>query len=108
MARDPVSPSQSRARVYLRPWPVLLAVLVLLPRPARRVVLSLLLLVHFAGILTAVTAVDPQGGSAPWVSRQLFARVYRPYLGFMYLSNAYHFYSPNPGPPTLLWFRIQY
>jgi hypothetical protein len=27
---------------------------------------------------------------------------------FAYLNNAYHFYSPDPGPATLLWFRIQY
>jgi hypothetical protein len=34
--------------------------------------------------------------------------VYRPYLGFLYLNNAYHFYSPEPGPPTLLWYRVEY
>jgi hypothetical protein len=26
----------------------------------------------------------------------------------MYLNNAYHFYSPDPGPPMLIWFRIEY
>jgi hypothetical protein len=24
------------------------------------------------------------------------------------MSNAYHFYSPDPGPSTLIWFRVQY
>jgi hypothetical protein len=33
---------------------------------------------------------------------------YRYYLQFMYLNNAYHFYSPEPGPPTLLWFAVRY
>jgi hypothetical protein len=33
---------------------------------------------------------------------------YRPYLQFMYLNNAYRFYSPQPGPSTLLWFCIEY
>jgi hypothetical protein len=34
--------------------------------------------------------------------------VYRPYLSFLYLSNAYHFYSPEPGPPALFWFAVKY
>jgi hypothetical protein len=82
--------------------------LVVLPSLIRRAVLSLLLVVHFGGMLTAVTAVDPPRSQAPWVSMQLWARLYRPYLGFMYLANAYHFYSPDPGPPTLVWFHVRY
>jgi hypothetical protein len=42
------------------------------------------------------------------MTTQIWTRFYRPYLQFMYLNNAYHFYSPEPGPPTLLWFYIQY
>jgi hypothetical protein len=26
----------------------------------------------------------------------------------LYLTNAYHFYSPDPGSPSLLWFSVQY
>src|SRR5262249_17973947 len=33
---------------------------------------------------------------------------YRPYLEFMYLNNAYHFYAPEPGPSRFLWFRVIY
>jgi hypothetical protein len=84
------------------------SVLVLLPRTPRRVVASLLVLFHFGGITVAVTAVPPREEPAPWVSQQLWIRLYRPYLHFMYLTNAYHFYSPDPGPPSLLWFRVQY
>jgi hypothetical protein len=84
------------------------AVVVLLPRWARRVIVSLLIVLHFGGILSAVTSVPPPGGPAPWLSTQIWARFYRPYLQFMYLNNAYHFYSPDPGPATLLWFRVQY
>jgi hypothetical protein len=80
------------------------AVLVLLPRPARRAVVSVLIIVHFAGILTAVTSAPP----GPWLSGQLWVYFYRPYLQFMYLNNAYHFYSPEPGPAPLLWFCIEY
>jgi hypothetical protein len=84
------------------------AVLLLLPSAARRVALSLLLLVHFGGILTAVTSVAPPSGDAPWLVNQVWSRFYRHYLQFMYLNNAYHFYSPEPGPPTLLWFHLDY
>jgi hypothetical protein len=84
------------------------AVLVLLPTVARRVAVSLLLLFHFAGILTAVTSVSPPGADPPWLVSQAWIRVFRPYLQFAYLNNAYHFYSPEPGPPELLWFHIEY
>jgi hypothetical protein len=82
--------------------------LVLLPRLVRRVVLLLVVVLHFGGILTAVTTVPPRGDAAPWMSAQLWGHIYRHYLTFMYLTNAYHFYSPDPGPPTLLWFYVQY
>lgn len=82
--------------------------LVLLPRLARRIVAVLLVFFHFGGILTAVTAIQPRDQPSPWLSVQIFNRVYRPYLTFMYLTNAYHFYSPDPGPPSLLWFRVNF
>ncbi len=85
------------------------AALVLLPRAGRKVAVSLLLLVHFGGILTATTAVQPHGGvAAPWLPTAVWTLVYRYYLQFTYMNNAYHFYSPEPGPPTLLWFRVEY
>jgi hypothetical protein len=83
-------------------------VLVLLPRAVGRAAVSLLIVFHFVGILTAVTSVPPPGGPAPWLTRQLWTCCYRPYLQFLYLNNAYHFYSPEPGPATLLWFRVYY
>jgi hypothetical protein len=83
-------------------------VLVLLARPFRLALISLLILVHFGGILTAVVSVDPPGQVAPALSNWAWVYFYRPYLGFMYLNNAYHFYSPEPGPPTLVWSHITY
>lgn len=79
------------------------AVLVLLPRPWGRVACSLVILFHFGGITVAVTSPDNN-----WVAQQLWYYVYRPYLQFMYLNNAYHFYAPEPGPTPLLWFCIEY
>lgn len=75
------------------------SLLALMPPVGRRLTLSVLVLVHFGGILVAVTSPSPQ----PWVSGQAWTRFYRPYLQFMYLNNAYHFYSPEPGPASLLW-----
>jgi hypothetical protein len=82
----------------------LACVVVILPHVARRIVLSLLVLFHFGGIVTAVTNVPPN----PWLSNLAWAYVYRPYLEFFYLGNAYHFYSPDPGPGIQIWFYVQY
>jgi len=82
--------------------------LVCLSRLWRRLAVSLIVLFHFGGILCAVTSVPPPGGPAPWITGTLWAHVYRPYLDFLYLNNAYHFYSPEPGPPSLLWFYLEY
>jgi hypothetical protein len=38
----------------------------------------------------------------------LNAHFYRPYLSGLYLSNAYHFYAPDPGASTLVWLHIRY
>ena len=84
------------------------AVLLLLPPLLRRLALSLLVVFHLGGIVTAVTVVDPPNGSAPWVSQVLMARVYRPYLNLLYMSNAYHFYSPDPGTSSVLRFAVFY
>jgi hypothetical protein len=80
------------------------AVVVLLPSAGRRIVISLIILFHFGGIITAVTSVNP----SPWVVQQIWTSVYRPYLYFLWLNNAYHFYSPEPGPANLMWFCIEY
>jgi hypothetical protein len=84
------------------------SVLVLLPSLGRRIVLSVMVVYHFGCIVTAVTLVPPRNEPAPWLSMQLYGRVYRPYMAFMYLTNAYHFYSPDPGPANLLWFHVEY
>ncbi len=81
------------------------ALLMLLPTLVRRIAVTLLILFHFGGILTAVTSVAPY---SPWVSQFLWVNVYRPYLELTYLTNAYHFYSPEPGPATHVWFYVKY
>ncbi len=65
---------------------------------------SLAVLFHFGGILTATTWPQP----TPWVTEQLSSRVYHQYLSFIYMRNAYHFYSPEPGPASQLLMLVKY
>lgn len=70
----------------------------------RYVVLSTLAVVHFGGILCAVTWPE----ATPWVTQQVGTRVYLPYLMFIYMRNAYHFYSPEPGPASHVFCLVVY
>jgi hypothetical protein len=70
----------------------------------RRCVVSGLVVFHLLGIVTAAVGHPP----SPWITTQIWTRIYRPYLEFLYLNNAYHFYSPEPGPPSYVWFRLYY
>ncbi|MFO0865504.1 MAG: hypothetical protein U0744_12790 [Gemmataceae bacterium] len=70
----------------------------------RRWAIGTLIVLHFGAISTATLAVPP----SPTTINHLWVRVFRPYLEFMYLNNAYHFYSPEPGPPTHIWMRLIY
>jgi len=82
----------------------LAAPLIAASSPIRRVAVSTLIVLHFAGILTAVISAPP----GPWIVGQAEHWIFRPYLSFMYLSNAYRFYAPEPGPASQLWCRIEY
>src|SRR5262249_39244000 len=75
-----------------------------LPQVGRRIVFRAFLLVHCLGILIAVMSPPPPS----WLSLGVWTRLFRPYLQFMYLNNAYHFYAPDPGPAYLIWFRLEY
>ena len=74
-----------------------------MPRVWRFRAASALIVVHFSGIFLATTSPSP----SPWITDQVFNRLYLPYLQFVYLRNAYHFYSPEPGPASLLAFLVK-
>ncbi|MGE3803564.1 MAG: hypothetical protein AB7K24_02705 [Gemmataceae bacterium] len=78
-----------------------------LPAGWQRCLVSLLVVAHFVAILTAVTSFSHPDFPAPAVA-VLANRPFRPYLQATFLSNAYRFFAPNPGAPTVLWFRIQH
>ena len=59
---------------------------------------SVFLVFHFGGIFMATVSPPP----TPWLVAQVYNRAYNQYLQFLYLRNAYHFYSPDPGPASIL------
>jgi hypothetical protein len=94
-------------RIFLRvsaAVALLASALTLVSLKLRRLVLSLLFTLHFAGICSAALGAAP----SPVLVQQVWTRLFRPYLEFMYLNNAYHFYAPEPGPSTYIWFRVIY
>jgi hypothetical protein len=106
LLRDPAEPTDwDSMRMFLR---VVMALsgyaggLMLCSLGLRRLMLSFAFLLHFAGICSAALAAPP----AAWIVQQTWMRFFRPYLEFMYLNNAYHFYAPDPGPSSYLWFRV--
>jgi hypothetical protein len=84
------------------------ALLMALPQLYRRIGVSLIVLYHLGGLFAAVTGPSTQGNPPPWLSQMAGAYLYRPYSQFIYLINAYHFYSPDPGPASQIWFCITY
>ena len=79
----------------------------LLPLTWRLGIASASMLFHFTGIFMATTAPPTGSLPAPWITAQAFNRVYNPYLQFIYQRNAYHFYSPDPGPASILVFMLK-
>lgn len=69
------------------------------PVPGRvpRVLLSILITLHFTAVLSAAFSVGP---ASPLV-RATWDRC-RPYLQACYLNHGFHFFAPNPGPSHLL------
>lgn len=73
-----------------------------LPRIAK-MVLSVWILFHFAGIVVAAASVAPSSNLA-----QSGWTVFRPYLQLLYLNHGYRFFAPNPGPSTLLGWTLEF
>jgi len=72
-----------------------------------RTIVSLLVLVHFTAIVSSVMSVPSPGRDSSWLAQSVGTTLRR-YIEFSYLVNAYRFYSPEPGPPSLLWFHLSY
>lgn len=72
------------------------------PAPGLKLVVSLVVLVHLAALFSCVLA-----GGGPFAMKQVCV-LFRPYLRFMWLDNAYRFYAPEPGPTEVLWYYLKY
>lgn len=59
---------------------------------------------YFSGILASVLSPP----ATPYLVDQYWRRISRYHSQFLYINNAYHFYSPEPGPPSELWVCIKY
>ena len=70
----------------------------------RFVLISVAVTYHFFSIFLATTWPDP----TPWFTQQVGTRFVLPYIQFVYLKNAYHFYSPEPGSASHMFFLIVY
>ncbi len=84
------------------------ALLTVLPRAWRQLAVSLLILFHLGGLVSAIVVRPPKGGEPPWLANQAWTRVYRPYLMFTRLDDPYHYFTPRPELATLLWFRVAF
>ncbi|HEY2786292.1 MAG TPA: hypothetical protein VGJ05_15100 [Fimbriiglobus sp.] len=80
------------------------AALAALPRRTAFALITLGFLFHYSAIFTATISPAP----TPWIAAQLSTRVFQDYMQFGYLGNAYHFYSPEPGAASHLFFLITF
>ena len=72
-----------------------------------RAVLGLMcaLLAFYASGIVASVLSPP---STPFLVEEYWRRFSRYHCQFLYINNAYHFYSPEPGPPSELWICLKY
>ncbi|MGL6076137.1 MAG: hypothetical protein ACRC8S_18415 [Fimbriiglobus sp.] len=100
-------PHWDSARLLLRVLSVVSLVaggLLLLPIGLRRSFIIAGVGFHASSLLCATTWPDP----TPWLTNQVGQRIYLPFMQFVYLRNAYHFYSPDPGPASHVFVLLTY
>src|SRR5262245_9785766 len=76
------------------------------PGAKARWLVTILVIAHFLAIGAAVTSYSAPNFPAPVLS-VMASEPLQPYLQATFLNNAYRFFAPNPGTPTVMWFRIQ-
>jgi hypothetical protein len=104
-----LNPEWDSARLalrYLLGAAVLGAALVWLSPGKRLAAISILVILHFGGILVAVGLKPPAETTPSWLASKLWTSLYAPYLDFVHLEGSYDFYSPAPHPESILWLRV--
>lgn len=77
------------------------------PDAKTRWIITVLVIAHFFALAIAVTSYSTSNFPAPVLAVMVSERL-QPYLQATFLNNAYRFFAPNPGTPTVMWFRIQH
>jgi hypothetical protein len=73
-----------------------------------KILVSLVVLWHFAMILTTATSAGSQDFPPSLLTQKVFTEVAKPYLQPIFLTNPYRFYAPNPNNSNLMWCRLEY
>lgn len=87
----PVSSSQDAS---LKPW--------------IKVLVSLWLAIHVTAVFIAPFAFASNSGPAPSPFADAAYRLFRPYIGALYLDHGYFFFAPNPGPSHLVDYKVEF
>jgi hypothetical protein len=77
-----------------------------LPSAFTRRAVGVLVVAHLAAIFVAVTSSSSPNFPAPQLAMRASGPL-QPYLQGTFLNSSYRFFAPNPGSPTVLWFRVQ-
>jgi len=78
-----------------------------LPRWAK-VLLSVALAFHIAAVFIAPFAFASNSGPSPSPLADALFKVFRPYLGALFLDHGYFFFAPNPGPSHLVDYKVEF
>lgn len=78
-----------------------------MPLARVRWIASGLVTVHLIAIVLTVVSFSTPSFPAPRLAVAA-SQPTQPYLQATFLNNAYRFFAPNPGTPSILWFRVQY
>src|SRR5262245_5904814 len=109
LARFGIHPAWDSARMVAGFAAIVASIAVLfiaLPKPARRLGMSLVLLFHFGGIFVA--GIHAPEGESAWTQQVAYHFVYRPYLQFIGLNSGYGYFALGPAPEHSTWFCIEY
>ena len=69
---------------------------------------SILVSWHFFAVLSAVVAPPVRESPPSPLAMGIYSRVTRTYLEFLYLTNCYRFYAPDPPVFAVAWFRLEH
>jgi hypothetical protein len=75
-----------------------------MPRPAVRIVVSILVALHVFAIFLGPFAMPPQASELA----STFADVFRPYVDILSMANGYRFFAPEPGPSHIVRYELTF